>query len=440
MKTTYKFLSIFSLIALLALTFATPARAFDGRTGEVITIEADEVIEDDLYVSASEFTLEGTIKGDLVVAGGVITINGTVEGDLIAAGQSVIINGTITDDARIAGAELKVSQTASIGGDLVSAGASLETEPGSEVSGELVVGAGQALLEGNVASDVLAGVGALELNGKFGGDVNAQVGDPEEGGPPPSIYLPQKDIDFPTVKAGFNFGENATVQGNLTYTQTNEVKIPADAVSGKITRTEPVVDMNVDVEFREPPPAEAAGTWAIDLLRSIATLSIFGLILGWLAPLLIKSFVEKAQAQPAASFGWGIVAYASFFFAVLVILVGMLVGSIFFGILSLTGLSATIVWVSLLAISILSTGFLLAIFFVSKIIVAWLSGKLILARINPAMAEHKVWPLLLGAAIVALLIAIPQIGALFGILIMFIGLGAIWLWGREAWQARKNAA
>ena len=76
MKTVTKFFSIISLLAILTLAFATPAMAFDGRSGNNITIEADEVIEDDLYVSAENFTLEGIVKGDLIVGGSNITING----------------------------------------------------------------------------------------------------------------------------------------------------------------------------------------------------------------------------------------------------------------------------------------------------------------------------------------------------------------------------
>lgn len=438
MKTTYKFLSIFSLIALLALTFATPAQAFDGRTGETVEIRADEVIEDDVYVTATEFTLEGTVKGDLIVFGQTIIINGTVEGDLIAAGQSIIINGTVTDDARIAGAELKISKTASIGGDVVSAGASLETEKGSAIAGELVIGAGQALLDGNVTGDLLAGVGSLELNGEFGGDVNAQVGDPEEGGPPPSTYMPQAEIDFPTVKPGFNIGKDAKIKGNLDYTQTTDIKIPANVVSGKITRSEPVV--NAEFEYREPTRAEIATNWTFDLFRSISTLLIFGLLLGWLVPALMKTLTEKVQNQPAASLGWGLVAYAAFFFAILVILVAMIAGGILFGVLTLGSVSGTIIWVGILSIFAMVIGFILITAFLTKIIVAWLSGKLILSRINPSLAEHKVWPLLLGVVLIALLIALPYIGWLFGMLVMFIGLGAIWIWGRESWATRKIVA
>lgn len=437
MKTIYRFLSVFSLLALLSMTITTPALAFDGRSGENVVIEADEVIEDDVYVTANNFVLDGTVKGDLIVFGTTITINGTVEGDLMAAGQSVIINGTVTDDARIAGAALQIGKTATIGGDVIAGGASLETQDGSAIEGELVVGAGQALLGGNVTGDVLAGAGSMELHGEFGGNVKAEVGDPGEGGVPPSMYMPQSNVSFPRVTPGFTIAEGAKIKGNLEYTQSKDIKIPANAVDGKITRTKPVVDPGK--KEVPPTPAQNAMNWTFDLFRSIVTLIAFGLLLGWLAPMFMKTLVEKVQTTPAASLGWGVIAYAAFFFAILVIIVAMVAGGLLFGVLTLGGVSGTIIWVGILAIFALIVGFVFVTVFLTKIIVSWLSGKLILSRINPALAEHKVWPLVVGVIIIALLVALPFVGWLFGILVMFLGLGALWLWGRETMQVRKTA-
>jgi cytoskeletal protein CcmA (bactofilin family) len=434
MKTMYKFLSIFSLITILALTYATPAYAFDGRSGDNVVIKDGEVIEDDVYVGASTFVLDGTVKGDLVIFAETITINGTVEGDLIAAGQSIIINGTITDDARIAGALLQVGKTASIGGDVIAGGASLEAQDGSAIKGDVVVGSAQTLLEGNITGDVKAGTGALELTGEVEGNVVAQVGEHEEGGPSPSMYMPQSNIKFPTVKPGFTIAEGAKIKGNLDYTLSKDISIPANAVDGKVTRTAPVVEP----VKAQPTPAQKAMTWTFNLIRTIITLIIFGLLLGWLAPTFMKSLVEKIQTQAIQSLGWGLVTYAAFFFAILVIIVAMVAGGILFGVLTLGGMSGTIIAVGILAIFALILGFVLVTAFLTKIVVAQLSGKLILARFNPALAEHKVWPLVLGAIIIALLVALPFIGWLFGVFVMFIGLGALWIWGRDLMQARKT--
>src|ERR1044071_4501276 len=66
MKSRRTLLSTFVLTVLVALTFVTPAYAFDGRGGDRVVIEAGEVINDDLYVGAQEFVLNGTVNGDLI--------------------------------------------------------------------------------------------------------------------------------------------------------------------------------------------------------------------------------------------------------------------------------------------------------------------------------------------------------------------------------------
>ena len=149
--------------------------------------------------------------------------------------------------------------------------------------------------------------------------------------------------------------------------------------------------------------------------------------------------MEKVQSRPAASLGWGVVAYAAFFFAILVVIVAMIAGGVLFGVLTLGGLSGTVIWLGILTLSTMIVGFVLITSFLTKIVVAWLTGKLILARFNPALAENKVWPLVIGVILIALIIALPYIGWLFGILIMFIGLGALWIWGRERMQTSKIA-
>lgn len=281
-----------------------------------------------------------------------------------------------------------------------------------------------------------AGTGSLELNGEFGGDVNAQVGDPKEGGIPPSLFFPQAKIQFPTVKSGFNVGEDAQIEGNLEYTQSKDVNIPADAVVGKVTRNQPVV--TPDAQKAKPTLAQKGMTWTFDLFRTIITLIVFGLLLGWLAPMFMKALMEKVQFQPGASLGWGVVAYAAFFFAILVIIVAMIAGGVLFGVLTLGGLSGTIIWLGILVLFAMIVGFVLVTAFLTKIVVAWLGGKLILARFNPALVEHKVWPLVIGAVLVSLIIALPFIGWLFGILVMFTGLGALWIWARERMQTPKT--
>jgi cytoskeletal protein CcmA (bactofilin family) len=436
MKSIQRILTVFMLIALFSMTFATPALAFDGRSGDVVVIEADEVVNDDLYVGADQFTLEGTVKGDLIVFGNFITINGTVEGDLIAAGNTVLIEGTVTDDVRIAGAALQLGDTAVIGGDLIAAGASLEAKQGSSVENDVVFAGAQGLLAGSIGDDLQLASGALELRGEIGGDVQAEVGEMNEAGPPPSMYISNTNVPIPTVNPGLKIAEGAKIGGDFTYTQSKDIEIPAGAVAGKVTRNEPVVDQRAVPA--PPTPAEAAANWTFDLIRHIVTLAIFGFLLAWLLPLFMKGLMDELQAQPIPSFGWGIVAYAAFFFALFLIVVVTIILGVVFGMLTLGGVTGTIIWVSLVLLFAMVVGFVLFTGFGSQILVAWLGGRWILGRFNPALAEHKVWPLLLGVVIVGLLVNLPVVGWLIGFIIMFFGLGALWLWVRE--RTAKPAA
>jgi len=436
MKTINKILSVFSLVALLTLTLATPALAFDGREGQIVVIKADEVISDDLYVSAQEFTLEGTVKGDLFVAGETITINGVVEGDLVAVGQSVVINGAVTHAVRVGAAAVRIGDAANIGGDLLVGGASLETQAGSVIDGDLLFGGGQALLEGNSTGDAMIATGALEIKGTIQGNVTAEVGDVSSAGAGPSMYMGNTGISVPSVQPGLTVSDNAKIGGSFTYTQNKDIDFPSGVVSGEVTRKEPVVTPAQP----EPTTAQKAMTWSFELLRTMITLILFGLLLGWLVPSFMKALMDKIQTQPASSLGWGMVAYAAFFFALFFILTIMILGAIVFGIITLGGVSGTIFWLGFLLLFALIVGFVLVTAFLTKIVVAWQGGRWLLGRFNPALADHKIWPLVLGVIILALLVEIPFAGFLIGLTVLFVGLGTLWLWGRDLWQMRKMAA
>ena len=191
-----KLFFVFSVLALLLLTFTRPTRAFDGRSGDNIVIASDEVIDDNLYVTAGTFVFDGTVNGDLIAAGRTLTINGKVEGDVMAAGQTVLVNGEVTGAIRMAGSVLLLDEQASIGGDIIAAGFSLETREGSGIGQDLVFAGSQMLLAGNVARNVHAAAGAFELRSTVGGSVNAEVGEANAGyaGPPPSLFMPASPI------------------------------------------------------------------------------------------------------------------------------------------------------------------------------------------------------------------------------------------------------
>ena len=448
MKRIITWIGVFALIAIVSFSLVVPARAFDGRAGENITIAAGETVTDDLYVSANIFTLDGVVKGDLVVMAQAVIINGTVEGDLMAAGQTIIINGKVTDDARIAGYGLLVDKQASIADDLVSAGFSLETGKDTNIGGDLVFAGAQALLVGTVDGNALAAVNGLALRGSIGGDLDAAVGEAtQEEGLPPSMFMPQDgiQISIPPVAPGLTIAEDATIGGDLHYTQTVELNLPLNVVAGKVTRTAPEVNVEMEVV---PTPQEQVRDWGFGMLRSMVTLILIGLFMGWLFPRFMGATAEKLQAQFGMSIVWGLVGFASFWFALFVVIFAIIFGGILFGALSLGGLSATIIWLGILTLFASTLGLILVWAYLSKVFVASVLGKWLLKFISPNAAEHKVWPLVTGVIVLVFIIGMLRfplaplgpIGGLVNFLVMLLGLGALWLLGRERMAKKPEAS
>jgi cytoskeletal protein CcmA (bactofilin family) len=425
------------LLTLLSLSLATPARAFDGRSADTVNIAAGEVVNDDLYVSAQTFTMDGTVNGDLLAAGNTLTINGTVDGDVMAAGETVIINGIVTGDVRIAGGALFVGKNAKITGDIIAMGASLEMRKGSSNGRDVLFMGGQALLAGDTGRNLKAFTGALQILGSIAGDVETEVGDRENAGPTPSLYLPHSAIPLPNVPPGLTIDPAAKIGGKLIYTSNTELNLPGSVVAGGIEHLKPVVHPEDVVKTLTP--AERFATGLFDALRRMVTLVLFGLILGWLFPAFLKNAAGRLQQSPLPALGWGVVSWGAFFFAVLVILVATVLGAIIFGMLTLGGITASIVWLGILSLSILIMGFVLASAYVAQIVISLLGGKLLLARIKPDWVDHKVWPLLIGVIIFATLAALPVIGWLVNLLAILFGLGALWMLGSALFKKQQPA-
>ena len=431
------------LLTLLTLSIALPARAFDGRTGDSIIVAAGETVEDDLYAAAETVIIDGVVKGDLIVGAQTVIINGTIEGDLIAGARDVIINGTIKDDARIFGAAFLLGEKAVIGDDLIGAGGSLETRPGSTIGGDLVMGNGQNLLAGNISGNAQLGTGAIELRGSIGGDAVFALGRMENEGQRmgPMAFGPDQGITTPPLVVGLKFGPDARIGGKLEYVADRDLRVPASVASGGITRTEPVYgeDELREIRRQNPTMAQRLTDTSLDIVRNVASLILVGLLLAWLFPTLLEKLGTNIQTKPLPSLGWGLVSWAAFFFSLLVIIFVMVIGGIIFGLLTLGGLSFAVIWTGLLAMFGLSVSFTLVAAFVTKVAVSLLAGKLILAKLAPSLAEHKFWPLALGVLLYALLRAIPILGGLLELLVILFGLGALWLMVVE-WQKNRQVA
>ncbi|OGO29575.1 MAG: hypothetical protein A2Z16_07060 [Chloroflexi bacterium RBG_16_54_18] len=421
MKSTTKLFTLFSLLILASLVFVPAAQAFDGRSDDRIVIGKDEVINDDLYLAGNDIIIDGTVNGDLMAAGNTVVVNGSVTGDLWAAGSSVTVNGQVGDDLFAAGAAVTLGPDARIADDVFSAAASVETQPGSTIGGQLMIGAFQGLVAGDVMEDLRVGSNRLRLEGTVGGDAWVAVNAADQDYTPMPMWLGPDAPPMPSVPAGLTFGDEASIAGKLTYTSPAQVAIPS-SVASQVEHLLPPADEQVAREVRSE---NSLGSWFLDSLRRLIALLVIGLLLARFLPTWILKPAEVLRERPWPSLGAGFLTLVIVPFALLVALGVVLIAAVVVGLLTLGGLVGAILGLGLSGLAFATVLFTLLLGYLPQLIVAYLVGRWILQWARAASAERIYWPLVLGVFILAVLFAIPFLGGLVEFIVLLFGLGAV---------------
>jgi hypothetical protein len=293
----------------------------------------------------------------------------------------------------------------------------------------------QALLAGSVGEDVTVGGNGLEIRGRIGGDLKADVGSSEPAPPVnPMQFMPDMPA-LPQVPAGLTIGGEAEIEGDVEYTAPEQATIPAGVAKGRVRHTQKTAE-----EARpEKTPVQRAGRWFLRNLRRLVALVVVGLLLAWLAPSWIKRPARALEAEPWPSLGLGAATLFGFPVALFVLIGVIVLLAILLGVLTLGNLVGSVVWLGIALVVALAVLFGLIVTYLTKIVVGYWGGRLVLNAINPKWATNPVWPVLLGVLIVAILMAIPFVGWLLGLIITLFGLGTLWLLGRsEAGEAQAT--
>lgn len=410
------FFLLATLLLLAAFGGLYTAHAQGIRGGETVVIPADEVVDDDLYVAGQIITVDGVVKGDLIAMGQTIVINGVVEGDLMGMAQSIVISGEVQDDVRGMAAVVTVQPQARIGDDLIAMGYSLETQAGSEIGGNLLFAGSQALLAGAVDGDVTFTGNNLRLQGPIQGNAKAEV-QGQSSSAPFMAFMPNMP-PTPIVPPGLTV-EGAEIGGKLSYSAPAPVDLPA----------------NIDASYT-PLPTSPEPTAPTVLDRALAGLRRFIsiVLVGLLLLAVLRRPTETMLAYSKRSFGqallWGaILFFVSFpIFLALILAIGLIVAVLY--LLTLGGLGTAVLFLGLILLAIYALGMYIAVTWFAQALVSLWLGRIIIARISPAWEQRGAWALLLGAFILAILLALPYVGGLIGLLVAFIGLGALYGWAR----------
>jgi hypothetical protein len=418
-----------ALLLFLLVVLAPPVHALDWRVGENVVIAEDEVILDDLYANTTTFVMDGTIKGDLVVLGRRLTINGTVEGDLWVAGQVIIVNGAVDQDAHIAGMAIILGPDARVGEDLLVAGYGFESGAGSQVQESLAIAGMQATIDGTVGKDLYVSTNGLDLGAPVGGKAVFDLGSPEQNAPfNPTLFDPYTP-SMPTLPGGLMLRDEASIGGDLEYTSPEPFDVDPAKVGGTIVHTP-----YGTTEKKISPASIVRNMTTGMLVRSVRRLiawTLVGVLLASLLPKWVTRPASVLQARPWPSLGRG--AAICLLFPVAVVLVVIAVGfvAISLRLLTLLNLASTAAWLGAAVVLAACVLFALAVTYLTRAVVGYWMGNLILSRVRPAWAEKPVWSTLLGVVILVLLTAIPIAGLLFGLATTCFGIGTLWLLWRE---------
>jgi hypothetical protein len=163
-------LAVAALILVLATSLVLGKGELLGgklRTGDTVTVPADESWDGDLYVLGGRVTVAGSVDGDLTVLGGQVDVTGTVTGDVLATGGNVSISGEVGGDVRLAGGQVTVSGTVSE--DVAVTGGQVTVPAGGDIGGDLIVAGGQVTMSGSVGGSVEGTAGDYSSGGTVGG-------------------------------------------------------------------------------------------------------------------------------------------------------------------------------------------------------------------------------------------------------------------------------
>jgi hypothetical protein len=393
------------LLAFIALFTFTPNVLADNDVFQGSSIPSGETIENDVLLNGTDVSLNGTVDGDAFVAGRTVIVNGDVKGSLFVLGENVVMNGEVEGSVYSMAVSFSHLADAVIGRSLYYLGISLLTEKESEINRDLTaitLGARQA---GNVGRDTQIIAGIIEIARLVLDRVNAVT----TGKP---IIEPQQDVESSSLIPQFAGLE--LYAGSIVPT-------------GSAQRSLMLQEEPTDEDSEEATGPEAVGNWLIGRLRELVTYLLVGGLLIWLFPRHLNNWANQVRKKPVAAGGWGLVAYVMGFVAHVILFLLILVVGISLAFVTLWSLAWAWWGVGFSALALSFSLFLVSVAFISKIIVAYLIGKLLFERFGSKPDMRKPWPLLVGLIIYVLLCGIPYLGWAISLIVTFLGLGGMWL-------------
>jgi Putative zinc-finger len=353
-------------LLLLLVALSVPSLALERRHGELITVAADETVDDTLFAAGNTVRVEGVVNGDLLACGRTVEVDGTIKGDLVSFAKRTVVSGTVS--GRIYTFSQDLDLDGQLDHSLYGFAQSLRVNDRSHVGDGIVAAAGEVSLEGDVqrSVDILASGNA---------DVSGSIG-----------------RDLIMAGAGITLTKTARVGGNLSVRvrQLTNVHIDDGAtIAGKR-------DIQVNVRksrFARPRFYFHQAVWFAAAM-----------LVGWLGLVLFPGFFQ-ATTQAVGS-GWSNLGLG----------VGVLAG------IPVVIIVAGVTLVGL-PIALMLFAVYLAAIYLAKLWVGAFLGRILLKLSGPTKGDWMLG-LLVGLLILTVVGFIPYLGGLVRLGVLCLGLGA----------------
>ena len=356
---------VIGVAVLSVVAFTGIANAKNIKTGNNITVAANETINSMLFAAGNNIDIAGTVIGDIYCAGQTITISGTVNGDVFCAGQNIIISGKIDGSVRLAGQTVTISSL--INNSATIAAQELLIDKNGTIGRDLLGGSQNVTVNGTINRDIMIGSSRLAINGQVNRDINGGV-------------------------ESLSVGTTGNINGNVEYTGNNDPNIDyGGKIKGSVTRTAPGKNTNFD----RSSIIELAIGWFV---YAIIAMIVFALMLVGLFPRIFKETTTKAAKTISKTALVGLVACVVTPFLIMILIISIIGIPI--------AILVTLVWIIIMMLSGPFTAYLLG------------------QRLMPD-SKKPIWVMLLGIIIISVLFIVPVINFITYIATSLLGSGMI---------------
>lgn len=428
-----KWVWVLLIALLLIITRGTTAAAV--RQGDTCAIEADEVIDGNLFALCRTLIINGVVDGSVFGAAVNAEINGEIRKDVYIAAGQLDVNGTLGEDLVFGGVVLHIqdaTQFATELSDVISIGLSTVIDSGVNIPGSITSLSYQLRVLGDVHSEIAFWGSSLMINGHVGGDIEANVGDSLNGNSSQveTLLVPLRFLNFDIQldNPGLVITADATVNGQLEYTAPSP-----GVIEGKVGEEPVFRQVITGPDFIQSDlTSEENFTWfsryITNVIQEAITLALIGLLALLLIPNQIQGSLFNIRRRPLSSLGIGILTFILSFTVWIVIL--LLILLVIFVLLALQ--LGDLAIISLMTIGVVNIGgagiFYFIAIYISRVIVSLTLGRLVTMALfsgDGGQQRTAYLSMVIGAVIFGLLTWLPLIGTLIAALSLALGLGAI---------------